>query len=123
MTYRQKKLLQYLTTAVIIALIIFLVRPLKNAVGVSDACAVTGILFLITALFRYARFLRFYDLIIFGFLKFIDIWKNDKFSGKDSRTGQYHEFVSRQVHERDYMEAFFTAGVFLLLSAAIANFL
>ena len=65
--------------------LVFAVRREYSLLGVSDAFAVAGLLFLILALFRTARYMRFYDLPIYGFKKFVEIWRVKEPSSKNSK--------------------------------------
>ena len=103
--------------AVLLAAIIFVIRRDWNLLGVSNACAVSGICFLCLALFRVARNLHFYDMVIFGFKKFKQIWKNEQFLDKDS--GNYADFLASRRYAKDYGEAFTAAGIMFVVSAAV----
>ena len=84
---------------------------------VSNAMAISGICFLIMALFQTARYLRCYDLIIFGFLKFKQLWKNEKFM--DKHTGSYGEFLENRRYEKNYGETFAAAVCMFVCSAVV----
>jgi len=102
---------------VALAIAIFLVRREWHLIGVSNAFALSGICFLIMALFRMSRYLRFYDLMIYGFLKFKQIWKNRDFL--DKSTGSYGEFSQSRRYEKNYGETFIAALCMFLCSAVV----
>lgn len=102
--------------------LVFAVRREYSLLGVSDAFAVTGLLFLILALFRTARYMRFYDLPIYGFKKFVEIWRVKEPSSKNSKLGNYGDFVRNYTHEKNYGEAYVLAAVLLAVSAAAGSF-
>lgn len=104
-------------SAAALAALIFLIRRVWNLTGMSDACALSGICFLILALFRIARYLRFYDLLIFGFKKFKQIWKNEKFLDRD--TCSYADFLESRQYEKNYGETFIAAVLMFVCSAVI----
>ena len=101
----------------LLALAIFVVRRQWTFVGLSDACALSGIVFLIIALFRLARWLRFYDLVIYGFRKVKQIWKNENFL--DTSEGSYGAFVESRRYEKNYVETFIAALCMFVCSALI----
>ncbi len=101
----------------LLAAAVFAVRRQWTFVGLSDACALSGIVFLIIALFRLARWLRFYDLVIYGFQKFKQIWKNENFL--DTPTSSYGAFVESRSHEKNYGETFIAALCMFVCSALI----
>lgn len=124
MNLNQHRLKRYLIAAAVMIFVIMAVwRRNFSIVGFSDACAITGICFLILALFRTAKYMRFYDLIIFGGKKFMEIWKNEDLSRKGSRVGQYHEFVQNQEHEADFKEVYLVTACCLICSVAVLLFL
>lgn len=103
--------------SVLTAAAIFAVRGRWSLVGMSDACALSGIIFLIAALFRLARWLRFYDLVIYGFQKFKQIWKNENFLA-DGPQG-YGAFVESRRYKKNYVETFIAAVCMFLCSIAV----
>lgn len=100
-----------------LAAVIFVCRRQWSLVGISDSCALSGIVFLIAALFRMARYLRFYDLIIYGFQKFKQIWKNQDFLENASRN--YGTFVESRQYEKNYRETFIAAVLFLCAAVVL----
>lgn len=113
----RKEIVKTVFRSVVTAAAIFAVRRRWSLVGLSDACALSGIVFLIVALFRLARWLRFYDLIIYGFRKFKQIWKNEKFLSDGP--GGYGAFVESRRYEKNYVETFIAAACMFLCSIAI----
>lgn len=103
--------------AFVTAAVIFALRRRWTFVGLSDACALAGILFLITALFRLARWLRFYDLVIYGFQKFKQLWKNENFL--DTPATSYGAFVESRRYEKNFCETFIAAICMFACSALI----
>ena len=83
----------------------------------SDACAISGICFLILALFRLTRCLHFYDLVLYGFKKFKQIWKNENFMEKD--TGSYADYINSRHYEKNYGETFIAAVIMFVVSVVI----
>ena len=103
--------------SVLLAAVVFAIRREWNLIGVSNACAVSGILFLCLALFRVARNLHFYDMVIFGFKKFKQIWKNEQFLDKDS--GSYADFLANRRYAKDYGEDFTAAWIMFVVSVEV----
>lgn len=97
---------------------VFLWRRDFSLLGASDALAVTGICFLIAALFLTAKYLHAYDLLIYSFHKFVNIWKNRGFSSRDSQG--YHEFLAERHYQKTAGAYYGTAGVLLLLALLLA---
>lgn len=86
--------------------------------GFCDATALSGICILCAALFWTARSLHCYDLIIYGFQKFTNIWKNRNFT--QSTSLGYAEFLA----ERDYKKGFgswYAAAVCLFVCSAFLS--
>ncbi len=117
MSYTAKCYVKNILLAVGLGAVIFAWQRNWSLIGVSDACALSGICYLILALFRFTRYLRFYDLIIYGVHKFTRIWKNEKFS--DKAMGSYGEFVAGRRYEKNYGETFIAAVSMLVCSAAV----
>lgn len=116
-SYTIKYYLKTIMWAVFAAAAIFVLRRHWTFVGLSDACALSGIIFLILALFRLARWLRFYDLVIYGFQKFKQIWKNENFL--DTPETSYGAFVESRRYEKNYNETFIAAVCMFTCSALI----
>ena len=114
----RKKLCGYVIAAAGLS-VLFTLRLGFSFRGVTDAVTLSGISFLILALFRTARYLRFYDLPVFGFKKFVELWKKDYKKGGSS-VGEYHEFVKEVVHVADFKEAYAVSATCLLASAALS---
>lgn len=117
MSYQVRCYIKNILLSITLAAVIFLLRREWQLVGVSNACALSGICFLILALFRTARYLRFYDLVLYGFLKFVQIWRNKNFA--DHVTGGYEEFVRTRRYEQNYGETFIAALLMFLCSAVV----
>lgn len=104
--------------AAVLSAVIFFARKEPGNVGISNACALSGICFLILALFRRARYLRFYDLLFYGFQKFIQIWKNHDFRDRDGK--RYADFLESRKYEKNDWEAFIAAvGMFACALAVL----
>jgi len=103
--------------AVLLAAAVFVIRQDWNLVGVSNACAVSGIWFLCLALFRVSRNLHFFDMLIFGFKKFKQIWKNEHFLEKDMKS--YADFLENRRYVNNYGEAFAAAGIMFVVSVVV----
>lgn len=116
-SYTIKYYARSMKRAAVTAAAIFAIRRQWTLVGLSDACALSGIIFLIIALFRLARWLRFYDLVIYGFQKFKQIWKNENFL--DGQSGSYGDFVESRRYEKNYGETFIAAICMFVCSALI----
>lgn len=117
MSYITRCYLKNILSATALAIIIFVVRREWHLIGISNAFALSGICFLILALFRTARYLHFYDLAIYGFLKFKQIWKNRDFM--DKNTGGHGEFVENRRYEKNYGETFIAAICMFVCSAVV----
>lgn len=114
-----KRMCRYLLMACILTgafLGIFLGKP--TASNVADAVSLTGILFLILALFRTAKYLHFYDLPIYGGKKFAELFR--KYEKEESTLGEYHEYVQSLNYRINFIEAYVTAGI-LLFSSFLAS--
>ncbi len=115
--YTIRYYIKSISAAVILAVLVFAIRQDWNLLGVSNACTVSGICFLCLALFRVSRNLHFYDMVIFGFQKFKQIWKNEKFLEKDSCS--YADFLASRRYEKNYGEAFTAAGLMFVVAVAV----
>lgn len=83
--------------------------------GICDATALSGICLFVAALFWTARSLHCYDLIIYGFQKFTNIWKNQNFT--QSTSEGYAEFLAGRNYKRGY-GSWYAAAVCLFLFSA-----
>lgn len=117
MSYQAERYIKNLIYATTIAAILFVIRRQWNFMGVSDACALSGICFLILALFRRARYMRFYDLFIYGAMRFKSLRKNPEMT--DKTFGSYGEFVEKRQYEKNYMESFIAAVSMFVCSFAV----
>lgn len=115
--YTIRYYIKTIVKSVFLMAVIFLIRKNWNLIGLSDACAVSGICFLCLALFRVSRNLHFYDMVIFGFKKFKQIWKNQHFLEKDMKS--YADFLENRHYVKNYGEAFAAAGIMFLISAMV----
>ena len=102
MGIQKKNMVRYGISAALLVSILFAVRREYSLLGVSDAFAISGLMFMILALFRTAKYMRFYDLPIYGFKKFVEIWKVKEPSRKNSKLGNYGDFVQNYVHKKNY---------------------
>ena len=116
-----KKWMQYGIGGGILALLLFIGGKEYSMLGISNACAITGILLLNVALFLTAKNLGCYNLIILGSKKFIALWKNKGLSSAEDGVGQYHEFVINYGYKRVYKEPYIIASV-LIVASIIASF-
>lgn len=123
MRIQKKSMVRYGIAAVILAGGLFAVRREYSLLGISDALAIAGLMFMILALFRTAKYMRFYDLPIYGFKKFVEIWKVKEPSKKNSKLGNYGDFVQNYVHEKNYAEAYVLAAALLVTSYAVGSLL
>ena len=117
MSYQARCYIRRVLSALALAIVIFVIRREWHLTGFSNAMAISGICFLIMALFQTARYLRCYDLIIFGFLKFKQLWKNEKLM--DKHTGSYGEFLENRRYEKNYGETFAAAVCMFVCSAVV----
>ena len=122
LSIQKKNIIRYGGIAIFLTIAIFFVRREYSLLGVSDAFAISGLMFMIMALFRTAKYMRFYDLPIYGFKKFVEIWKIKEPSKKNSKLGNYGDFIQNYKHERNYMEAYFLAAVMLLIAFVVGSF-
>ena len=97
--------------------VFFAVRRQWNLTGVSDACALAGICMLVVAMFRTARCLRFYDLILYGVRKFAQLWKKGGIEA--GRDAGYAAFQETRRYEKNYIEAYIAAACLFACSAAV----
>lgn len=100
-------------------LLLFIIRREYSLLGISDAFAISGLMFLILALFRTAKYMRFYDLPIYGFKKFIEIWKMKEPSKSHSKLGNYGDFVQSYEHEKNYGETYILAAMMLIIALLV----
>ncbi|WP_337810994.1 hypothetical protein [Enterocloster sp.] len=91
--YQIQCCIRNLVYAAVAAAVVFVIRRQWNLIGISDACALSGIVFLIVGLFRRARYMRFYDLCIYGAMRFKSLRTNPGVS--DKTFGSYGEFVEK----------------------------
>lgn len=104
--------LRNLAYAAAAAAVIFVIRRQWNLIGISDACALSGIGFLIVSLFRRARYMRFYDLCIYGVMRFKSLRTNPEMT--DKKFGSYGEFVQKRRYEKLY-GIFYRSGQYVCL--------
>ena len=117
LSYQMLCNIKHTAAAAALAAVIWAVRRQWSLIGLSDAAALSGICFLILALFRLARYLKFYDLIIYGFTKMKQIFKNKEFL--DTDTGTFAEYTAKTRYENSYIEAFIAAAVMFVISVAV----
>ena len=123
MGIQKKNMVRYGISAALLVSILFAVRREYSLLGVSDAFAISGLMFMILALFRTAKYMRFYDLPIYGFKIFVEIWKVKEPSRKNSKLGNYGDFVQNYVHKKNYAEAYVLAAALLVTSYAVGSLL
>lgn len=122
MHIQRKGLTRYGIAAALLVMVLFALRREYSILGISDALAIAGLMFMILALFRTAKYMRFYDLPIYGFKKFVEIWKVKEPSKKNSKLGNYGDFVQTYEHEKNYAEAYLFAAALLILAFAVGVF-
>lgn len=122
MHIQRKSMARYGIAALLLVTVLFAVRREYSLLGISDAFAIAGLMFMILALFRTAKYMRFYDLPIYGFKKFVEIWKVKEPSKKNSKLGNYGDFVQTYEHEKNYAEAYLFAAVLLVLAFVVGVF-
>ena len=115
--YQVQCCIRNLVYAAVAAAVVFVIRRQWNLIGISDACDLSGIVFLIVGLFRRARYMRFYDLCIYGAMRFKSLRTNPGVS--DKTFGSYGEFVEKRRYERNYTESFIAAASMFICSLAI----
>lgn len=113
---QRKNMVRYGGIAACLVILLFVIRREYSLLGISDAFAISGLMFMILALFRTAKYMRFYDLPIYGFKKFMEIWKIKEPSKKNSKLGDYGDFVQTYEHEKNYMEAYVLASLLLIVA-------
>lgn len=118
---RGRKVKTYLIAGAAVTVGFLAVRGEFSLKGLSDAMALSGICFLIAALFWTARSWHFYDLIIYGFQKFANLWKNRNFTQRTSEG--YYEFLEGRHYEKNYTECYVTAAVLIIGSAVLCLWL
>ena len=72
---------------------------------------------MIVSLFRRARYMRFYDLCIYGVMRFKSLRTNPEMT--DKKFGSYGEFVQKRRYEKNYMESFIAAVSMFVCSLTI----
>lgn len=115
--YQLECCIRNLLYAAAAAAVVFVIRRQWDLMGVSDACALSGIVFLIVGLFRRARYMRFYDLCIYGAMRFKSLRINPGVT--DKTFGSYGEFVEKRRYEKNYMESFAAAAGMFVCSLAV----
>lgn len=118
---KDRKVKTYLIAGTAVTAGFLIIRSDFSLKGMSDAMALSGICFLIAALFWTARSLHFYDLIIYGFQKFTNLWKNRNFTQRTSEG--YYEFMESRHYQTNYTECYVTAAVLLIGSAVLGLWL
>lgn len=88
--------------------------------GVSDSLFIVGIVFLILGLFRITRTLKFYNLLIFGWKKLIEIIVTRNYSKRDSKTGEYFDYQKESEYNKPYAEFIITGLTMIIVSTFIA---
>ena len=104
--YQIQCCIRNLVYAAVAAAVVFVIRRQWNLIGISDACALSGIVFLIVGLFRRARYMRFKSL-------------RTNPGVSDKTFGSYGEFVEKRRYERNYTESFIAAASMFICSLAI----
>ena len=115
--YQIQCCIRNLVYAAVAAAVVFVIRRQWNLIGISDACALSGIVFLIVGLFRRARYMRFYDLCNYGARRLTSCSTNP--GGTEKPFGSYGELVEKRRYERNYTESFIAAASMFICSLAI----
>lgn len=87
-------------------------------VNVSNALGVVAILCIVLGAFRQATYLRFFDLTVFGTKKLYEMAFKKDFEKKDSKIGEYHDYVKTVYHEKNFVELYVVGIVMIFLSLA-----
>lgn len=98
---------------------IFVMRQEHSLIGLCDSVTVIGIAYLIVAMFLTAKKLRFYDLSIYSFKKFVKLWKKD--SREFDELGDYYQYMNRVTHDERFLEYYIVSFTCLIISAVIAQ--
>lgn len=85
--------------------------------SVSNIFFIIGLGYLILGLFRLTRVLKFFDLLIFGWKKLIEIIVTRNYSKKNSKTGEYIDYLKENKYCKSYIELIVIGIVILLISA------
>lgn len=121
-TLDKARMVRYGIAAAIISAIFFFVFLKEfTLINLLDSITLTGICFLIVGMFRTAKYLHFYDLPIYGGKKFVELFKG-RYSKKQSKVGEYHEYVQNLDYQVNFKEAYVTAGILLGVSLVISMF-
>ena len=122
MALDKDKLLQYGAVSVgLTAVFFFLILREMNLFNLVDSFTLSGICFLILALFRTARYLHFYDLPIYSGKKFMELFR--RADNREPKVGQYYEYIRTLEHPVDFKEAYVIAAALLLGSMLMTVFL
>ena len=111
----------YLLGGAVLFEFFLVIRGNCSLAGISDAFALSGICLLIAGLFQTAKSLHFYDLIIYGFQKFVNIWKNRDFTQRSSQG--YYEFLQGRNYKKGFKECYITAGAMILCCVVLCFWL
>lgn len=79
----------------------------------SDSIAVLGLIYIVIALFRFVRRLRFFDLPIFGVKKLWEIIRTRNYSKSDSKVGEYVDYLTNNKYEKPFI-ALLLVGITLI---------
>lgn len=69
----------------------------------SDSIAILGLIYIIIALFRFVRTLRFFDLPIFGVKKLWEIIRTRNYTKSDSKVGEYVDYLTNNKYVKPYI--------------------
>ncbi len=119
MTLDKRQLLRYSVIAAgLSAVFFFLILREMTLLNLMDSVTLSGICFLILALFRTARYLHFYDLPMYSSKKFMELFRGG--SNPETKVGQYHEYIKTLNHPANFKEAYLVAAVLLGSSMLMA---
>lgn len=107
--------------SVAVAAFFLILRRDFSLTGISNAAALSGICILIAALFWTARSFHCYDLIIYGFQKFTDLWKNRNIT--DAESGGYANFLEGRNYKKGYGGWYAAAAGMFFCSALLCIWL
>lgn len=112
----ENRWIRYGISVLVLTMMCVLLSKELSLLSISNACAIVGIFVLNWALYLTAKSLGFYNIIIFGFKKFMEIWKHKDLTHEGSKVGQYYEFIGNFHPEKNYKEPYIVALGLIVVS-------
>lgn len=116
-----KLLLKHFIVSMILANIYLIIgNHSYNYVSISNSMAIIGLAYLIIGLFKVVLNLGFFDIFVFGFNKLFEIITKYNYSSKESKIGEYPDYINNAKSNRAYVELLIVSLSLISLSIIIA---